>query len=120
MSLFTKSIQAKSKKSDGIRICIMRRPGDFSNFDIWMPVLAPSHQLLNDSHAKKIEWKEYEKRFVKEVLRGEKKFVHLLARLALENDITILCWEEKPQKCHRRLIAKECNNINPKLKINIR
>ena len=72
MALYTKSIQEKKQKSDGIRICVMRRPDKNEDFDIWMPILAPSHKLLDDSHAKKIEWGEYVERFTKEVLIGQR------------------------------------------------
>lgn len=120
MALYTKSIQAKKQKSDGIRICVMCRPDKNADFDIWMPVLAPSHKLLNDSHAKKIKWDEYVERFTKEVLIGQRKFLKLLTGLALKHEVTILCWEDTPKKCHRRLVAEACKKINPKLKIVLR
>ncbi len=121
MALYTKSIQAKSGKKDGIRICIMRRP-DFktAQFDIWMPVLAPSHQLLTDIHKKRIDKPEYNRRFHKEVIVGQAKFIKLLADMALKQDVTILCWEETPEKCHRKLVAEECGRVNSKLSVTLK
>jgi len=121
MVLYTKSIQAKVNKKDGIRICIMRRP-DFktAQFDIWMPILAPSHQLLSDIHKKIIDKPEYNRRFRKEVILGKAKFVKLLADMAIKQDITILCWEKTPEKCHRKLVAEECKRINAKLSITLK
>ena len=118
MALFTKSIQAKTAKKDGIRICIMRRP-DFSTaqFDIWMPVLAPSNGLLADIHTKKIDKPEYNRRFHNEVIIGQKKFVRWLAHMSESQDITILCWEEIPDTCHRKLIADECKRLRPNLHV---
>ncbi|PIS08767.1 hypothetical protein COT75_04770 [Candidatus Beckwithbacteria bacterium CG10_big_fil_rev_8_21_14_0_10_34_10] len=115
MALFTKSIQFKKEKKDGIRICIMRRPGDFEDFDIWMPVLAPSHKLLNDSHSKKINWLQYKNRFKKEVILNKREYLNVLIDIALKKDVTILCWEKTPVKCHRRLVAEACQKINPQL-----
>ena len=122
MALFTKSIQEKKIKKDGVRICVMRRPGKYNDkdFDIWMPVLSPSHELLDDIHAKKIIWNQYVKRFTKEVLIEQKRFLTLLIDIALKDDVTILCWEKSPEKCHRRLIAEECKKINPELKVIIK
>lgn len=120
MVLYTKSIQGKKQKSDGIRICIMRRPGKNEDFDIWMPVLAPSHKLLDDYHAKKINWDEYIKRFTKEVLIDQRETLRLLTELALKLRLTILCWEDTPEKCHRRLIAEACKKINSELKVVIK
>ena len=118
MALYTKSIQARPSKKDGIRICIMRRP-DFNTaqFDMWMPVLAPSHQLLTDIHEKIIDKPEYNRRFHTEVILGQARFVKLLVDMALKQDVTILCWEETPEKCHRKLVAEECKRINPKLSV---
>lgn len=120
MSLFTKSIQVKVNKRDGIRICIMRRPDSWAKYDIWMPVLAPSPKLLDDAHAKKINWNEYKKRFNKEVIIGQKKFIKFLAEIAERYDITILCWEKTPKHCHRKLVAEECQRLNKNLKVILR
>lgn len=120
MSLFTKSIQSKPSPKDGIRICIMRRPDSWAIYDIWMPVLAPSHKLLNESHAKKIDWNCYKKRFEKEVILGQKKFLNFLTKISLENTVTILCWEKNPEHCHRKIVAKACKKIDSKLEVVIK
>ncbi len=117
MALYTKSIQAKPSKNDGIRICIMRRPDSWAVYDIWMPVLSPSHKLLDDAHSKKIDWNGYVKRFAKEVLKGKKEHIKLLIDMALKRKITILCWEKGPEHCHRRLVAEECKRINSRLQV---
>lgn len=122
MTLFTKSIQARKSESDGIRICIMRRPGDYNDadFDIWMPVLSPSHKLLDDFHSKKVDWSGYVSRFNKEVIERQGRYLKILTKVACKQDITLLCWEESPKQCHRRLVVEECMRINPKLKIVIK
>ncbi len=117
MALFTKSIQAKPSPKDGIRVCIMRRPDSWAVYDIWMPVLSPSHKLLDDAHAKVIDWDGYVKRFNKEVIEGRRGYIEFLAEIAKKRDITILCWEKTPDHCHRRLVAEECQKIDPELKV---
>lgn len=120
MTLYTKSIQENPAKKDGVRICIMRRPNAEAVYDVLMPVLAPSHELLTDIHTKKIDKPEYNRRFHKEVVVGQKKFVRFLANIALENEVTILCWEEVPDKCHRKLVAEACQKLEPSLKVVLR
>lgn len=117
MTLYTKSIQAEPSKKDGVRICIMRRPNADAIYDVWMPVLAPSHELLTDIHTEKIDKPEYNRRFHREVVLGQKKFIRFLANIAATNEVTILCWEEIPDKCHRKLVAEACKELDPNLKI---
>ena len=120
MSIFTKSIQGKINKSDGVRICIMRRPDRSVSYDIWMPILAPSGKLLTDFHKKKVIWPVFEERFRKEVIKGQRKYLLLFVEMALKRKITILCWEKTPKHCHRRLVAEECKKMNKKLKVVIK
>lgn len=112
----TKSIQTHAEKKDGVRICIMRRIKPEFEFDIWMPTLAPSTELLQSYHEKIIDWKTYEKRFDKEVL-SDSKYLDLLEKLELNQTITLLCWEETPEKCHRRLVAEKLIKLHPQIKI---
>lgn len=115
MVLLTKSIQKKKTIKDGIRICIMRRPDGNADYDIWMPTLAPPNVLLTEYHQNKISWEGFIGRFTKEVLNKNIKYIKLLSYLAFKYDISILCWEETPEKCHRRLVAEQCKKKYPKL-----
>lgn len=115
MVLQTKSIQAHSEPTDGIRICIMRKPKNHTNFDFWMPALAPSLALLDAYHANAITWQQYEDHFRQELEEYMKPAIALLCDLSRQYDITILCWELTPENCHRRLIAEACINQAPEL-----
>ncbi len=115
--IYTKSIQEKAKKADGIRICIMRRIKPEFEFDIWMPVLAPSTKLLKEYHDKKINWNQFEEKFKKEVLTKQTKYLKILMDVAEKETITLLCWEETPEKCHRRLVAEKLKKMNPTTKV---
>lgn len=120
MKIQTKSVQAKSKKTDGIRICIMRRIMPEFVFDIWIPTLSPSTELLKKYHDKEISWKEYEVLFTKEVLDTQQKYLKIVSDIAKNNNITLLCWEEAPEMCHRRLIAQRIKKLYPDLIVNIK
>ena len=118
--LKTKSLQRKKSKKDGIRICIMRRIKPSYDFDFWTPKISPSERLLKDYIInKKISWSQFKPKFLKQLNRN-KKYLQFNSSLCQDSDITLLCWEKSPQKCHRRLVVEECQKINPKLKVVIK
>lgn len=117
--LKTKSVQKAKRKSDGIRICIMRRPDAGLDWDIWIPHLAPSHELLTNLHGNVVDWSEFVKIFSKEVLNGKSDYIDLVADLAQKRTITLLCWEDKPDNCHRRLVAEAVAKKYSKLAVKI-
>lgn len=117
MPLKTKSIQAKPYKSDGVRICIMRRIKPEFVFDIWMPVLAPSTELLEAYHNRIIDWDEYERRYTKEVLDKQETYLRIVIDMARVDNVTLLCIEETPAECHRRLVASRIKSMEPRLEV---
>lgn len=69
---------------------------------------SPLDSTLDDYKKKKIDWEEYvkqfnnimEKRNIKEYIKN--KYTEILEK----ETICFLCSEEKPENCHRRLIAE--------------
>lgn len=68
------------------------------------PELAPSEEILKGYKQKQITWNEYETKF-NELLksRNPEKNINFEAEL---NPVSLLCSEDKPQQCHRRLVAE--------------
>ena len=61
MTLYTKSIHAKSESQDGIRICVMRFIKDTYQYDRWIPDLAPSKELwVKYNKTRSIDWNGFE------------------------------------------------------------
>jgi uncharacterized protein (DUF488 family) len=68
-----------------------------------LPELAPSEELFHARKKENMNWKMYEKRFL-----------DLIKRRAIEEKLTpesadggcLLCTEEDPRHCHRRLVAE--------------
>lgn len=117
MPLYTKSIQVPREQADGIRICVMRKPGVNTEWDIWIPRLAPSFKLLQDYAQGVIGWDRYVQRFHEEVIVGQQEFLELLIDMSKQRVVTILCFETTPEKCHRRLIAEFCAQKVPDLTV---
>ena len=67
------------------------------------PLTAPTDDILRAYKGKKIDWTEYERRF-KELIATR----HIEERLERDrfDGGCLLCSEDKPHHCHRRLVAE--------------
>ena len=68
------------------------------------PLLAPTHEILDDFKKKRATWDDYERRF--RALLDERRVDERLGRALFEQPAVLLCSEPKPDKCHRRLVAE--------------
>ena len=67
-----------------------------------LPELAPTKEILDAYRQKKESWTEYEVRFMDLIARRR---IELIDRERLD-DGCLLCSEDKPHHCHRRLVAQ--------------
>jgi uncharacterized protein (DUF488 family) len=70
---------------------------------IHMPELAPTQEIMDNFKKKKGDWSAYEKAF-QSLLRQRKPEETLLRDLF--DNACLLCSEDKPDHCHRRLVAE--------------
>ena len=99
-----------AKKDD--LIYFLKMIGDIDY--VHKPELAPTQEIMDEFKKKKGSWDTY-----------EKKFLSLLAKRAVDNKIVksdldaccLLCSEDTPQKCHRRLVAEYFRNQWPEIDI---
>ena len=110
--LYTKSIQAPKESADGIRVSIMRKPR--ADYDLVIPGLAPSQLLLDAYHENKINWDEYERAYLVEMRNNPdlNKLLEFIIEASKIMDMTLLCWEDTPEQCHRRLIAELISEVS--------
>lgn len=130
--LSTKSILAPKEISDGLRISVMSRHTlndgvtshpliDSLSYDLWMPIFAPPARLLGDYYKRGLPWEQFEIQYIGYMQKPEVQIkVEELARLSLEMAITLLCIEDSPKNCHRRVLAEDCRRYQPKLALRIR
>jgi uncharacterized protein (DUF488 family) len=74
---------------------------------LYMSQFAPTKEMLDAYKTKRIDWSDYEYKFnmlIKE--RNIEKEVNL----SILNNSCLLCSEEMPNKCHRRLVAEYFRN----------
>jgi uncharacterized protein YeaO (DUF488 family) len=130
--LKTKCILEEVCDSDGLRISVMSRhtlddgvtPDSritSASYDSRLPSLAPPSQLLRDYYKWGLSWDKFEKKYLEYInepwIQTE---IQRLASKSLESDITLLCIEESPENCHRRLLAEECKKYEPGLVLDVR
>ncbi|MHC5536874.1 DUF488 domain-containing protein [Singulisphaera rosea] len=72
-----------------------------------LPVLAPTQDILTAYKTNKGDWGVYERQFLK--LMEDRKIEEALTPDQLDGGC-LLCSEEKPHHCHRRLVAEYLKN----------
>ena len=70
---------------------------------VHLPELAPTQEILNEYKKQRGDWKTYETRFL--ALMKQRRIEETLSREAIA-DGCLLCSEDKPHQCHRRLVAE--------------
>lgn len=76
--------------------------------------LAPTKEILDAYHDKKLSWDDYEAMFVG--LLEKRNLPALLDRQRLDN-ACLLCAESTADKCHRRLVAEKIQTIYPDITV---
>ena len=121
--LKTKSVwSAIDAKGDGLRILAARFRGrglPKSRYDVWVPSLGPSEQLLRRMQRGRISWTQFTRDYAKELVldgpidrrsrtiknHGQKFTLRLVKRLAQRGNVTLLCHcSEEEKHCHRHLL----------------
>jgi uncharacterized protein (DUF488 family) len=70
---------------------------------VHMPDMAPTKEILDAYKKSKEDWDVYEKAFLN--LISERKIENTMSGKLLDRDC-LLCSEDKPLHCHRRLVAE--------------
>lgn len=71
-----------------------------------LPLLAPTREILDEYRKDRGSWQTYEQRFLE--LMKDRGIEQAIPR-ELVNEGCLLCSEDKPHNCHRRLVAEYLN-----------
>ena len=130
--LRSKPVRASRGERDGLRASVMNRhtlndgktPDPTISedmYDVWWPQFAAPPRLLGDYYKRGMSWDEFETRYADYLETAEaSESVMLLANAALHRNVTVLCTEEAPDHCHRRLLVAHCQLLVPELEVDIR
>jgi uncharacterized protein (DUF488 family) len=70
---------------------------------VHLPDLAPTQEILDEYKKRKGDWSMYERKFL--ALMAQRRIEEKVPKEILENGC-LLCSEDKPVHCHRRLVAE--------------
>lgn len=105
-------------KGEGLRIGTVRRPprgvpkSEFASrnwYDVWLPNLAPSADLMKQAHAAESEkeWSAFLRRYRAEMADPEKsRVLDLLAALSHGTNFAVGCYCENENRCHRSILRE--------------
>lgn len=69
-------------------------------------LFAPSERLLSAYKYGKLSWEAYERHYLAEMEALYQKSPGRLLELLRREEVTLVCYEAKPDECHRRLLAE--------------
>jgi uncharacterized protein YeaO (DUF488 family) len=105
-------------KGEGLRIGTVRRPprgvpkAEFARrdfYDVWLPDLAPSEELVKLAQAAGDEkaWRTFARRYRAEMSRpGASRLLDLLTALSKETDFAVGCYCADEARCHRSVLRE--------------
>jgi len=70
---------------------------------VHLPILAPTQDILDEFKKNKGDWKVYEEKFLRLI---EARHIEKQVPQKVIDEGCLLCSEDKPHRCHRRLVAE--------------
>lgn len=106
------------RRTEGLRLGTVRRPprgvpkAEFATrdfYDVWLPHLAPSPALVALAQRSRDErtWSAFARKFRAEMSRPDAaRILDLLAALSHQTSISLGCYCEHEERCHRSILKK--------------
>jgi uncharacterized protein YeaO (DUF488 family) len=116
MSIRIIRLGSPREKEEGLRIGTVRRPprgvpkSEFAKrnfYDVWLPNLSPSQDLMIEGKAAQddAKWSVFKKKFRAEMNKPEAaKILDLLAALSHQTNMSLGCYCENQNRCHRKVL----------------
>ena len=106
------------RPQEGLRLGTVRRPprgvpkAEFATldfYDVWLPNLAPSAELVAFAQQAKNErsWKIFERKYRAEMNKPEAaRVLDVLAALSHQTNFSVGCYCQNEERCHRSILRK--------------
>ncbi len=118
MAIHVVRLGTSRAKDEGLRIGTVRRPprgvpkAEYASrdfYDVWLPNLAPSEELLKAGLAVEDErgWRTFARRYRSEMGRPENgRILDVLAALSHQANFSVGCYCENELRCHRSVLRE--------------
>ena len=119
MTLRVVRLGTPRRPGEGLRIGTARRPprgvrkSDYAKlnyYDVWLPELAPSQKWVSWALAQPwtdARWRKYARNYRREMREPRaERLIELLAALSHRTSLSIGCYCEDEQRCHRSLLRQ--------------
>ena len=118
MAVHVVRLGSPREKGEGLRIGTVRRPprgvpkAEFASrdfYDVWLPDLAPSEELVKLAQAAADEkaWKTFGRKYRAEMARPEaRRLLDLLAALSRQTSFAVGCYCADEAHCHRAVLRE--------------
>ena len=113
---------------EGLRLGTVRRPprgvprdqyAARNHFDLWLPELAPSAELLSWAQAEPLSdkrWRVFVRRYLGQMRQpSTQRLIALLAALSLRQNFSVGCYCTDESRCHRSLLKELLRNAGAAL-----
>lgn len=116
MAIHVVRLGSERRPGEGLRLGTVRRPPrgvpkrEYASrgfYDVWLPALAPSEELVKEAQraAGEREWKAFERRYRAEMKRPEAaRLLDLLAAFSRDTNLAVGCYCEDERRCHRSVL----------------
>ena len=118
MSIRVVQLGSARQRGEGLRLGTVRRPprgvpkSEFASrnfYDVWLPDLAPSEELVKTARAAGDEkgWERFVRRYRAEMKRpAAARLLTLLAALSQTSHLSVGCYCEDETHCHRSILKE--------------
>lgn len=102
------SVMSRHTLADGVTLDARIGPGAF---DEWWRELAPPDRLVGAYYKRSMPWAAFEAAYLEHLIRSVVTLQRLVDASRDARDLTLLCIEESPERCHRRLLAEHVASL---------
>jgi uncharacterized protein YeaO (DUF488 family) len=118
MSIRVVRLGTERAAGEGLRIGTVRRPprgvkkeriGPENYYDVWLPQLAPSAELVHQAQAATTpqQWAAFARKYRSEMKAPENaRLLALLAALSHQTNVSVGCYCADENRCHRSILRE--------------
>ncbi len=119
MTLRVVRLGTPRRRGEGLRLGTARRPprgvrkSDYARlnfYDVWLPELAPSQKLVGWALSQpwtQARWKKFARSYLREMSEPRaQRLIELLAALSKDTNLSVGCYCQDENRCHRSLLRE--------------